>query len=61
MSEGLFGGGYNVCDLSKLNRNLARTLFVGCEQGTWKLQPENAIKLKKWEVRSEVEQFPNFS
>ena len=42
--------GKHVRDLSKLNRNLAQVLLVTADPEAYSLQPENAIKLKKWKV-----------
>ena len=42
--------GKHVRDLSKLNRNLNQVLLITADEDAWSLQPENAIKLKKWKT-----------
>lgn len=42
--------GKHVRDLSKLNRDLRQVLLITADEDAWSLQPENAIKLKKWET-----------
>lgn len=42
--------GKHVRDLSKLNRNLEQVLLITADAEAYSLQPENAIKLKKWKV-----------
>jgi len=42
--------GKHVRDLSKLNRDLRQVLLITADEDAWSLQPENAIKLKKWKT-----------
>jgi import inner membrane translocase subunit TIM50 len=42
--------GKHVRDLSKLNRNLKQVLMITADADAYSLQPENAIKLKKWKT-----------
>merc|ERR1712066_916392 len=49
VSDGFFMGGKYVCDLSKLNRNLNRVIFISSDVDAYDFQPDNTIKTKKWE------------
>ncbi|CAH1791266.1 unnamed protein product, partial [Owenia fusiformis] len=40
--------GHHVKDLSCLNRDLKKVIFVDCNPKSYELQPRNAIGLKKW-------------
>lgn len=40
--------GKHVRDLSKLNRDLNKVLFLSANPESYSLQPENAVKLKPW-------------
>lgn len=42
--------GKHVRDLSKLNRDLKQVLMITADPDAYSLQPENAIKLKKWKT-----------
>lgn len=42
--------GKHVRDLSKLNRDLRQVLMITADTDAYSLQPENAIKLKKWKT-----------
>lgn len=42
--------GKHVRDLSKLNRDLRQVLLITADDDAWSLQPENAIKLRKWKT-----------
>jgi import inner membrane translocase subunit TIM50 len=44
----LYKDGAHIKDLSKLNRDLSKTVILDVEEDSIKLQPENAIKLDKW-------------
>ncbi|SCU91696.1 LAMI_0E06898g1_1 [Lachancea mirantina] len=41
--------GCHIKDLSKLNRDLGKTLIIDCDPNAYKLQPENAIPVKPWD------------
>ncbi|GFQ97696.1 mitochondrial import inner membrane translocase subunit TIM50-C [Trichonephila clavata] len=40
--------GHHVKDLSCLNRDLSKVIFVDWNDKSFKLQPRNALKLKRW-------------
>ncbi|XP_055948967.1 mitochondrial import inner membrane translocase subunit TIM50-like [Argiope bruennichi] len=40
--------GHHVKDLSCLNRDLSKVIFVDWNEKSFKLQPRNALKLKRW-------------
>lgn len=44
----LYKDGYHIKDLSKLNRDLGKTLIIDVNPDTYKLQPENAIPMESW-------------
>ncbi|KAK9839681.1 hypothetical protein WJX81_005792 [Elliptochloris bilobata] len=46
-------GGRHCRDLTKLNRDPARVLLVSADPDAFHLQPENAIKLKKWKLEAD--------
>jgi mitochondrial import inner membrane translocase subunit TIM50 len=54
VSTGILGGGKHVCDLAKLNRDLSRCLFLSADPNTYSFQPDNAIKLRKWEGEADT-------
>ncbi|KAH3687930.1 hypothetical protein WICPIJ_001086 [Wickerhamomyces pijperi] len=45
----LYKDGAHIKDLSKLNRDLSKTFIIDNDENAIKLQPENAIKLEKWD------------
>lgn len=45
--------GKHVRDLSKLNRDLSKVLFISCKPEAFALQPENTIKLPPWKLEKE--------
>ncbi|GAB6026924.1 Mitochondrial import inner membrane translocase subunit TIM50 [Chamberlinius hualienensis] len=40
--------GHHVKDLSGLNRDLSKVIFVDWNEKSFQFQPENALKLKRW-------------
>ncbi|XP_076357277.1 mitochondrial import inner membrane translocase subunit TIM50-A-like isoform X2 [Tachypleus tridentatus] len=40
-------------DLSCLNRDLSKVIFIDCNEKSFQLQPQNALKLKKWDGRDD--------
>lgn len=51
----LYKDGAHIKDLSKLNRDLSKTIILDVEEDSIKLQPENSIKLNKWEGKADDE------
>lgn len=51
----LYKDGAHIKDLSKLNRDLSKTFIIDNDDNAIKLQPENAIKLNKWDGKSDDE------
>ncbi|KAH3679051.1 hypothetical protein WICMUC_001246 [Wickerhamomyces mucosus] len=51
----LYKDGSHIKDLSKLNRDLSKTLILEVDEDSIKLQPENAIKLPKWDGKPDDE------
>lgn len=45
----LYKDGVHIKDLSKLNRDLGKTMIIDTDPNSYKLQPENAIPVKPWE------------
>lgn len=45
--------GAHIKDLSKLNRDLSKVLIIDVDEDSIKLQPENAIKLEKWNGKAD--------
>ncbi|XP_076357276.1 mitochondrial import inner membrane translocase subunit TIM50-like isoform X1 [Tachypleus tridentatus] len=45
--------GHHVKDLSCLNRDLSKVIFIDCNEKSFQLQPQNALKLKKWDGRDD--------
>ncbi|XP_013788635.1 mitochondrial import inner membrane translocase subunit TIM50-like [Limulus polyphemus] len=45
--------GHHVKDLSCLNRDLSKVIFIDCNEKSFQLQPKNALKLKKWDGRDD--------
>lgn len=43
--------GKHVRDLSKLNRDMGQVLLITADPDAYALQPENAIKLPKWDAK----------
>eukprot|EP00891_Asterochloris_glomerata_P004037 jgi/Astpho2/4037/e_gw1.00063.287.1_t len=42
--------GRHVRDLSKLNRDLSKVLFVTADENALSMQPENAVKVSPWKL-----------
>mmetsp|Transcript_14067 Transcript_14067/g.51108 ORF Transcript_14067/g.51108 Transcript_14067/m.51108 type:complete len:163 (+) Transcript_14067:192-680(+) len=42
--------GVHVRDLSKLNRDLSRVVLVSAKPTAYRLQPENALRIKPWRM-----------
>jgi len=51
----LYKDGVHIKDLSKLNRDLSKVLIIDVDENSIKLQPENAIKLPKWNGQADDE------
>lgn len=51
----LYKDGVHIKDLSKLNRDLGKTLIIDCDPNSYKLQPENAIPVKPWHGKADDE------
>lgn len=51
----LYKDGSHIKDLSKLNRDISKVLIIDVDEESIKLQPENAIKLPKWEGKADDE------
>lgn len=41
--------GHHVKDLSKLNRDLKKVIYIDWDPNSFQLQPENALRLTKWD------------
>ncbi|KAJ8045780.1 Mitochondrial import inner membrane translocase subunit TIM50 [Holothuria leucospilota] len=41
--------GHHIKDLSCLNRDMSRVIFVDHDPKSFQLQPQNAVRLKKWD------------
>ncbi|PIK54748.1 putative mitochondrial import inner membrane translocase subunit TIM50 [Apostichopus japonicus] len=41
--------GHHVKDLSSLNRDMSRVIFIDYDPKSFQLQPRNAVRMKKWE------------
>ena len=49
----LYKDGVHIKDLSKLNRDLGKTVIIDCDPNAYKLQPENAIPMKPWDGKAD--------
>ncbi|CAR23572.1 protein translocase subunit TIM50 [Lachancea thermotolerans CBS 6340] len=49
----LYKDGVHIKDLSKLNRDLGKTIIVDCDPNAYKLQPENAIPMRPWDGKAD--------